>query len=198
MKLIAGAFGAALLFSAAAFGGTTAWEFTSIGSEGTDNTWVFGEVFTVNQDIFVDDLGYYDPSTGMLDTHDVSGDLLASTTITSASSPDSAHFLYNAITPVELFAGQTYVIEGVSGIDPYAFNDGGFTVDPAISIDGNNWQQGSSLVFNGTGLINDVTDGEWGANFEFTPAGVPEPASLLLLGSGMLGLGVLKRKRRSK
>jgi PEP-CTERM motif len=49
----------------------------------------------------------------------------------------------------------------------------------------------NGLNFDGTSLVNDVSNGYWGANF-----GVgPEPGSLILFGSGILGLaGVVRRK----
>jgi len=190
--------GAVALFPVAAIADTPAWEFSTIGGQSTNGNWTFGEVFTANQNFSVDSLGYYDPSTGMTDTHavglfDSAGDLLASTTITSASDPLSAHFLYNAITPVNLIAGDTYVIEGVSGVDPYAYNDGGFTVSSQITIVGNNDFRNDGLTFLGTGLNDVVPDGYWGA--DFASSATPEPSSFLLLGSGLAGFaGMLRRK----
>jgi hypothetical protein len=124
---------------------------------------------------------------------DAAGNLLASTTVDSGAGYFSTHWLYNAISPIILAAGKTYVIEGVSTTDLYAYDNIGFTVYAPITVLGNNWVSNGGLTFNGTGVANDVTDGYWGANFGWAPT--PEPGSLMLLGSGVVGLaGVLRRK----
>jgi hypothetical protein len=121
---------------------------------------------------------------------DANGNLLVSTVINNSSSLFSNHFVFNPVTPVGLTAGQTYVIEGVSDTDPYAWNNPGFKVDVPITILGNNWVPENGLTFNGIGLINDVNDGYWGADF-----GIPEPGSLVLIGSSLAILGgFLSRK----
>ena len=193
-----------------------AWEFTSYGTTLNNGTgYTFGIVFVPQVNLTVTYLGYfYDPTTGMTESHYVglynsSGTLLDSTTITSASpycspsvfapvpcpgAPQSPHFLYNPVPEVELFAGQTYVVEGTSGVvDPYNWNENGYAVLWPLTVEGDNWvaNGGFTLSFNGTGLKNDVSNGFFGPDMAFAP----EPSSLLLLGSGILGLaGYIKRK----
>jgi hypothetical protein len=92
---------------------------------------------------------------------DAAGNRLSSTTVTSTSCCFTPHFLYNPVPTITLHAGCTYAIEGVSNTDPYTWNDPGFTVFAPINVLGNNWVFSDGLTFNGTGLINDVSDGYW-------------------------------------
>jgi hypothetical protein len=190
---------------------TPAWEFTSAGAESNNGSgYSMGEVFTVgSQNITVDYLGYfYDSSASMSESHpvalyDASGDQLASSTITSGSTASSSNFLYNSITPITLLAGQTYVIDGASGLqDPYTWDTNGFTTNADITLLGDNYSGngGSSADDTGVTPANDVIDGYWGADFgyEEVPPPVPEPSSFVLLGSGLAALaGVIKRKLKA-
>ena len=178
----------------------TFWEFDSPANSNTNNTWAFGNTFTVNNTITVTALGYYDENgDGFIDPHEVGiysagGALLASTIVTSAD-PLVGHWRYAAIAGLTLTAGLSYEIVGVSHGDNYTWNDPGFVVDPNITYTGNGWDVSSVLVM--PTQQNDVTDGYWGANAEFGSTTTPEPGTIgMMLGAGLLGLLTLRRRAR--
>ena len=203
---------AGLLLPVAALADDPAWTFTSVGSsQNNGNGYSLGEVFTVNENIDVDFLGYYalgGSASNLTEDHgvaiyDSAGNLLASSTVNSSSGyTDFENFAYNPITTIELYAGQTYVIDGASGFtDPYAYDDNGFAILAPITLLGDNWTVGNGDYFTGTTVIGDVSDGYWGPNFGFEVAAappIPEPSSLLLLGSGLVSFaGIMRRKLKA-
>jgi hypothetical protein len=194
-----------LLLPVAAKADQAAWEYTSPVTTliTPPNNFTLGVVFTPTANIWVDFLGYFDngriadANGHAVGIYNSSHTLIATTTITSASSIKTTNFVFNAITPVELIAGQNYVLEGVSGTtDDYTNQITGLTSYLPITIDGYNYQaNGGSLAYDNN--VYPASGGlpvqYFGADFGGTVT--PEPSSLLLLGSGLAGLaGVIKRK----
>lgn len=195
-----------------------AWEFTSPGNSYNNNYWDFAQAFTVNSNVTASGLGYYaDPTTGLANGQAVAlyqcadsacettATLIASATVTNAY-PLTGHFRYVTISPVNLIAGDSYEVAGVSNTANYTWDDPGFATDPAISLlptyngGTDRWLLTNSPDFLGGGNYTSNLGGEdgyWGPNvFLGTPVFAPEPVSLALLGAGVIGLGFARRRVR--
>jgi hypothetical protein len=150
-----------------------------------------GFEFSPTTNIDVTSLGSFFPA-GATDVHGASiwnatGTVLATTTITGTSTEG---FDFAPITPLLLTAGTDYVVGTTTLTDLYADQATTFTVAAGINYIGHveTLCAGVTPCFPGTTITPGLND--FGANFEFTPA-IPEPASIMLFGTGLLALGLL-------
>jgi len=195
------------------------WEFTSPGNSFTNGQWDFATAFTVNSNVTVTGLGYYaDPVTGNADGNPVAfyqcdttdclttGTLLASTDVTNTF-PLFDHFRYVTISPINLVAGDSYEVAGVSNSDNYTWNDPGFATDPALTILTNSGQAarwaalGTPSFLTGSGSLDiPGEDGIWGPNiFLGSPSfATPEPSTWAMMLLGFAGLGFAGYSRSKK
>jgi hypothetical protein len=167
-----------------------------------------GWSFTPTVDITVTDLGLFDSGQdGLVESHQVglwnsSQTLLASTTVASGTSATlDDKFRFASIAGINLFAGQTYFIGALflTPNDPLIFpgNATNFVTASDISFLNAQFVDGNTLMFPG-GSIGE-TGAYFGPNFRFDSATVPEPASVLLFGTGLAPLvrRVNRRGRKS-
>ena len=162
-----------------------------------------GWQFTTSQAIEVTDLGMFDDSQdGLVDSHQVGiwdsgGALVASGTVSRGTAePLVNQFRYASIGAVTL------------GIATYQIGALFLTGNDALIVPGfaTNFAAAPEITFNQSmfaagGTLADPTNsgfasaGYFGPNFLYDVQSVPEPASLLLVGIGLVGMRLLRRCR---
>lgn len=201
-------------FTPSLYASTFGVDFTNTTGESLANgPYTLGWVFTVGRsNITVTDLLVFDDSqNGLAESHDVgiwnsAGTLIVSSTVDSGTTDPlvvglGSGWRDKAISPTVLLAGQTYTIGALwlDGADNNIFD---------FDVVNNFTQNGITFVQNGFiagGTLSDPvnTTGSnpsyFGPNFLWgTSATVPEPASLVMLGTGVLALGLARLRRRTR
>jgi hypothetical protein len=159
-----------------------------------------GWKFTSSDRLTINALGVWDEGgDGLVADHQVgifntSGVLLTSTTVTSGNTLTDG-FRYAAISPFLLDAGSYIVGAYFPGTDDRGMAKASVTTSAEITYD-----QNLFLYNNGFTLPTDewvgFDYGNIGPNFQYTTGAVPEPSTFLLLGAGLGGLALLRRKAR--
>ena len=169
---------------------------SSGGTSGSNSSFTMGVQFETNQIIFIDSLGVLDVfENGLDEAHEVglwdaSGNPLAFATVQAGTgSALQDGFRFESITPVELAAGETFIVAAYYGqelISGDKLFDTTPTADPAITLNPvTMFGFGSSLEF--PEQVN--IDFRSTAGFTF----VPEPTTALLLTAGLAVLAVRGR-----
>ncbi len=174
---------------------TIGWQFT-----------VSGSILVTNLGVFDSGLGGSGLPNGLADAHTVgiwdtnSATLLVSAPMnTGTTDPLVNQFRYVSATPTLLGPG-TYTIGAtwVANSDDYIANaaivPGSFFTGPGITYLRDEYIQSNSLVMPTSSLGGSFDPAMFGPNFEYNT--VPEPTTMILLGSGLLGLWGFRRKFR--
>ncbi|HZJ16509.1 MAG TPA: DUF4082 domain-containing protein [Chthoniobacteraceae bacterium] len=161
-----------------------------------------GWSFKPNVNVTVTHLGFLDyEGDGLNFSHAVGlwlngGALLGSTTV-QTSDPLLDGFRYTSLTPINLLAGQTYVIGAFYSpnsdfLRVVPFGASSFSTAPEISYLGARYVVGPNSLQRPD--VVSTTTGFWGPNFQFTPTVVPEPGTALF-GFALVGAIVGFRRR---
>jgi hypothetical protein len=164
---------------------------------------IVGTKFTVNQTVTLANLGIFDNGIdGLAASHQVGlfltdGTLIASVTIQAGTSSllDNGYRWEAVGAPVTLSAGLDYVVAAEYSLDKGAdYFLVTATIDPVFTFLTDLYVDGAGLRLPTTDFFSD-SRGWFGPNLQVNTAPVPEPATMLLLASGLVGLAGFGKKK---
>lgn len=153
-----------------------------------------GWEFTLSSPVTVTSLGFYDfDDDGLVNDHDVSiwdssANVVVSASVTTSGWSDAGYF-WESVTPVTLSAGTYRIGAAIYGDDYYYSGASSVITATPVTYSGGVYAVGSFDYPDNLSSNN----GRFGPNFTFTA--VPEPATMLLLGTGLAVLTALRREK---